>query len=308
MIEKNFEKSIGNTPLRELKNIQKEFGLNCKIFAKLENENPLGSAKDRPAKFMVDDAEKKGLLKPGGTIIEPTSGNTGIGLAAIGTSRGYRVIIVMPDTMSVERQDIIKSYGAEVVLTEGKKGITASVAKAKELAGQIDGSYIPNQFENMANPKAHYQTTGPEIWDDTKGKIDFLVATFGTGGTISGTGKFLKEKNPKIKVIGIEPETSPLATKGYAGPHLIQGIGASFIPKTMDLDLCDEILTVDNERPFELGKLLRKKEEISVGISSGAALAGALQIAKRSENAGKNIVAIFPDSGDRYYSTPLFEE
>ena len=297
---------IGKTPLLELTQIEKSEGLNAKILAKLEYFNLAGSVKDRIAKAMIDDAEAKGILKTGSTIIEPTSGNTGIGLASVSAARGYRIIIVMPETMSVERRQLMKAYGAELVLTEGAKGMKGAIAKAEELAKEIPGSFIPGQFENPANPKVHAATTGPEIWNDTDGKVDIFVAGVGTGGTITGTGEYLKSQNPNVKVVAVEPATSPVLSEGKAGPHKIQGIGAGFVPDTLDTKVYDEIITVENEDAFETSKLLTKKEGILTGISSGAALYAAIQLAKRPENKGKVIVALLPDSGDRYYSTPLF--
>ena len=305
-IYKNAAELVGNTPLLEVGNLEKELGLEAKVLVKLEYFNPAGSAKDRIALSMIEDAEEKGVLKPGAVIIEPTSGNTGIGLASLATIKGYRVILTMPETMSVERRNILKAYGAEVVLTDGAKGMKGAIAKAEELAKEIPGSFIPGQFENPANPKAHAATTGPEIWNDTDGKVDIFVAGVGTGGTITGTGEYLKSQNPNVKVVAVEPATSPVLSEGKAGPHKIQGIGAGFVPDTLDTKVYDEIIPVENEDAFETSKLLTKKEGILTGISSGAALYAAIQLAKRPENKGKVIVALLPDSGDRYYSTPLF--
>ncbi len=299
---------IGHTPLLELTHIEKELGLEAKIIAKLEYFNPAGSVKDRIAKAMIDDAEAKGLLKPGSVIIEPTSGNTGIGLASVAAARGYRVVIVMPETMSVERRQLMKAYGAELVLTEGAKGMKGAIAKAAELAKETPDSFIPGQFVNPANPAAHYAATGPEIWMDTEGAVDYFVAGVGTGGTISGVGKFLKEKNPDIKIVAVEPKDSPVLSEGRTGPHKIQGIGAGFVPDTLDTSVYDEIIPVANEDAFALGKLTGRKEGVLVGISSGAALWAAVEIAKRPEARGKTIVALLPDTGDRYLSTPLFAE
>ena len=302
------DEPIGKTPLMELKRIEEKFGLKAKIFAKLEYFNPAGSVKDRIAKAMIEDAEKNGALKKGAVIIEPTSGNTGIGIAAVGTAKGYKVIIVMPETMSIERRKLIKAYGAEIVLTEGAKGMKGAIEKANELAKENKGAIVLGQFVNPANPKAHYETTGPEIFEDTNGAVDFFVAGVGTGGTISGVGKYLKEKIGGVKVVAVEPESSPVLSKGVSGAHKIQGIGAGFVPDTLDTGVYDEIITVSNEAAFETGRLIGTTEGVLVGISSGAALNAAIEVAKRVENADKNIVVLFPDSGDRYLSTPLFAE
>ena len=299
---------IGKTPLLELTHIEKAHDLKAKIVAKLEYFNPAGSVKDRIAKAMIDDAEAKGLLKAGSVIIEPTSGNTGIGLASVAAARGYRIIIVMPETMSVERRQLMKAYGAELVLTEGAKGMKGAIAKADELAKEIPNSFVAGQFVNPANPKAHYETTGPEIWADTDGKVDFFVAGVGTGGTITGTGKFLKEKNPAVKVVAVEPKTSAVLSTGIAGSHKIQGIGAGFVPDVLDTKIYDEIIPVDNDDAFAVGKEMCHREGVLVGISSGAALWAAIELAKRPENAGKTIVVLLPDTGDRYLSTPLFAD
>ena len=299
---------IGKTPLLELTHIEKALGLKAKVLAKLEYLNPAGSVKDRVAKAMIDDAEEKGLLKPGSVIIEPTSGNTGIGLAAVAAARGYRIIIVMPDTMSVERRQLMKAYGAELVLSEGAKGMKGAIAKADELAAEIPGSFISGQFVNPANPKAHFETTGPEIYADTDGEVDIFVAGVGTGGTITGVGEYLKSKKPEVKVVAVEPATSPVLSKGTAGAHKIQGIGAGFVPKVLDTGVYDEIIPVANEDAFEYGRLMGHKEGVLVGISSGAALKAAIDVARRPENEGKTIVVLLPDTGDRYLSTPLFAD
>ena len=299
---------IGKTPLLELTHIEKAHDLKAKIVAKLEYFNPAGSVKDRIAKAMIDDAEAKGLLKAGSVIIEPTSGNTGIGLASVAAARGYRIIIVMPETMSVERRQLMKAYGAELVLTEGAKGMKGAIAKADELAKEIPNSFVAGQFVNPANPKAHYETTGPEIWADTDGKVDFFVVGVGTGGTITGPGKFLKEKNPAVKVVAVEPKTSAVLSTGIAGSHKIQGIGAGFVPDVLDTKIYDEIIPVDNDDAFAVGKEMGHREGVLVGISSGAALWAAIELAKRPENAGKTIVVLLPDTGDRYLSTPLFAD
>ena len=299
---------IGKTPLLELVHLEKELGLQAKILAKLEYFNPAGSVKDRIAKAMIDDAESKGLLKPGSVIIEPTSGNTGIGLASVAAARGYRIIIVMPETMSVERRQLMKAYGAELVLTEGAKGMKGAIAKADELAKEIPGSFIPGQFVNPANPAVHRATTGPEIWEDTDGQVDFFVAGVGTGGTVTGVGEYLKSQNPDVKVVAVEPATSPVLSKGTPGSHKIQGIGAGFVPAVLNTGVYDEIITVENEDAFATGKKIGKSEGVLVGISSGAAVWAAIELAKRPENKGKTIVALLPDTGDRYLSTPLFAD
>ena len=299
---------IGKTPLLELTHIEKQYGLKARILAKLEYFNPAGSVKDRIAKAMIDDAEAKGLLKEGSVIIEPTSGNTGIGLASVAAARGYRIIIVMPETMSVERRQLMKAYGAELVLTEGAKGMKGAIAKADELAREIPNSFVPGQFVNAANPKAHYATTGPEIYADTDGKVDIFVAGVGTGGTITGVGQYLKAQNPAVKVVAVEPKSSAVLSTGVAGAHKIQGIGAGFVPDVLDTKIYDEIIPVENDDAFAVGKEIGKREGVLVGISSGAAVWAAIELAKRPENAGKNIVVLLPDTGDRYLSTPLFAE
>ena len=299
---------IGKTPLLELTHIEKELGLQAKIVAKLEYFNPAGSVKDRIAKAMIEDAESKGLIKPGSVLIEPTSGNTGIGLASVAAAKGYRLIITMPETMSVERRQLMKAYGAERVLTDGTKGMKGAIAKAEELAKEIENSFIPGQFVNPANPAVHRATTGPEIWEDTDGEVDFLIAGVGTGGTVTGTGEYLKSQKPDVKVVAVEPETSPVLSKGVAGAHKIQGIGAGFVPDVLNTDVYDEIIPVSNENAFATGKLIGRSEGVLVGISSGAATWAAIELAKRPENKGKTIVVILPDTGDRYLSTPLFTD
>ena len=299
---------VGNTPLVEVTNIEKKEQLKARLLVKLEYFNPAGSVKDRVGKAMIEDAERTGRLKPGSVIIEPTSGNTGIGLAAVSAVKGYRMILTMPDTMSLERRNILKAYGAEIVLTPGEKGMSGAIEKAEELAKEIPDSFIPGQFDNPVNPRAHMESTGPEIWQDTDGQVDIFVASVGTGGTLTGTGTYLKEKNPRIKVIAVEPSTSAVLSGGNAGPHKIQGIGAGFIPKVLDTRVYDEIITVDNEAPFATAKMLARTEGLLTGISSGAALYAAIEVARRPENEGKTIVALLPDSGDRYYSTALFVE
>lgn len=306
-IYKSVSELIGRTPIIEVCNIEKELDAKAKIFAKLEYFNPAGSAKDRVGMAMIEDAEERGILKPGATIIEPTSGNTGIGLACVAASKGYRVVLTMPETMSVERRNLLKAYGAEIVLTDGSLGMSGSVAKAEELKEQIPGSIIAGQFENPANPAIHRKTTGPEIWEDTDGQVDIFVAGIGTGGTISGVGEYLKEKNPDVKVVAVEPENSPLLSEGKAGPHGLQGIGANFVPKALNTEIYDEIITVSEEDAYKMGKMMAHKEGILVGISSGAALWAAQELSKRKENENKNIVVLLPDTGERYLSTPMFE-
>ncbi len=307
-INKGILSLIGNTPLVEVTNIEKNHDLDATVLVKLEYLNPAGSVKDRIAKAMIEDAEAKGILKEGSVIIEPTSGNTGIGLAAIATAKGYRAILTMPETMSVERRNMLKAYGAEIVLTEGAKGMKGAIAKAEELAKEIENSFIPGQFVNPANPKVHRETTGPEIWNDTDGKVDIFVAGVGTGGTLTGVGEYLKSQNPDVKIVAVEPSTSPVLSEGKAGVHKIQGIGAGFVPDVLNTGIYDEIIRINNDDAFDTGKEIARTEGILVGISSGAALNAALQLAKRPENKGKTIVALLPDSGDRYYTTPLFGE
>ena len=307
-VYKSSSELIGNTPLLEVSNIERELGLKARVLVKLEYFNPAGSVKDRIALAMIEAAEKEGKLKPGATIIEATSGNTGIGLASVGTSKGYKVILTMPETMSVERRNILKAYGAQIELTEGSKGMKGAIAKAEELAAGIEGSFIPAQFENKANPAVHKATTGPEIWNDTDGEVDIFVSGIGTGGTITGVGEFLKDKKPSVKLIAVEPTGSPVLSEGKSGPHKIQGIGAGFIPDTLNTEIYDEVATVENEEAFEYSKLIASREGVLVGISSGAALFAAVREAKKPENEGKTIVALLPDSGDRYFSTALFSE
>ena len=307
-IYKSADELIGRTPLMELNNIEKEFNLKAKILAKLEYFNPAGSVKDRIAKAMIDDAEERGILKKGSTIIEPTSGNTGIGLCSVAAARGYKVIIVMPETMSIERRQLMKAYGAELVLTEGSLGMKGAIAKAEELSKEIPNSFVAGQFVNPANPETHRKTTGPEIWEDTDGEVNIFVAGVGTGGTVTGVGQYLKSQNPNIKIVAVEPKSSAVLSTGVAGPHKIQGIGAGFVPQVLDTSVYDEIIPVENEDAFSYGRLIGKKEGVLVGISSGAALYAAIELAKRAENEGKNIVVLLPDTGDRYFSTPLFND
>lgn len=307
-IYKAISELIGKTPLVELTNIEAKEGLEAKVVAKVEFFNPAGSVKDRIAKKMIENAEKAGKISAGATLIEPTSGNTGIGIASVAAAKGYKAILTMPETMSVERRNLLKAYGATVVLTDGKAGMKGAIAKANELAANTPNSFIPSQFENPSNPQAHYETTGPEIWEDSEGKVDIFVAGVGTGGTVSGTGKYLKEQNPNVKVVAVEPETSPVLSQGHAGPHGIQGIGAGFVPDTLDTSIYDEIITVSNEQAYETGRLIAHNEGMLVGISSGAATYAALQLAKRPENKGKTIVVLLPDTGERYLSTPMFAE
>lgn len=305
-IKKGAIELIGNTPLMEISNIEKELGLEAAVLVKLEYLNPAGSVKDRAAKYMLDDAKNRGILKEGAVIIEPTSGNTGIGLASIAAAQGYRLILTMPETMSVERRNILKAYGAEIVLTDGAKGMAGAIEKAEELAGQIPGSFIPGQFDNPANAKAHRETTGPEIWNDTDGEVDIFIAGVGTGGTLTGVGEYLKSQKPDVEIVALEPLDSPVLSEGRGGAHQIQGIGAGFVPKVLNTEIYDEIIRVESDDAYTAAKMLAKKEGVLVGISSGAALHGAIELAKRPENKGKTIVALLPDSGDRYYSTPLF--
>lgn len=307
-IYEKIDELIGNTPLVRLKNTEKEYNLSANLIAKVEYFNPAGSVKDRVAKAMLDDAEEKGLLKPTSTIIEPTSGNTGIGLAALAASRGYKIILTMPDTMSIERRNLLKAYGAKLVLTEGAKGMKGAIEKAEELAKEIPDSFIPGQFTNPANPEMHKKTTGPEIWNDTDGKVDIFVAGVGTGGTVSGVGEYLKSKNPNVKIVAVEPASSPVLSEGKSGAHKIQGIGAGFVPETLNTNIYDEIITVENEKAFETGRFLARKEALLVGISAGAAAWAAIELSKREENKGKNIVVLFPDTGERYLSSSMFTE